>query len=114
MTDENVPALQFVQAMDELAPSTGEYVPVGQLAHLSGSVQRSRNSVPYMMNLANDKVRNVVELPVILLTVKPKYNNGSEKGINVLLRTGLYEERTSLSITDACCISLNETPSVLP
>jgi hypothetical protein len=51
MTDENVPASQFVQAMDELAPSTGEYVPVGQLAHLSGSVQRSRNSVPYMMNL---------------------------------------------------------------
>lgn len=55
MTVEYVPALQFVQLRDEEAPSTVEYVPVGQLAHLSGRVQRSRNSVPYMMNLFNVK-----------------------------------------------------------
>ena len=92
---------------------------MGQLAHLSGRVQRSRNSVPYMMNFENHKAEKA-ELRVFnLFTVKPKYNNGFDEGITVLLnpvprpfgkKALLYG---SLFMTDACGISVNNKPSVL-
>ena len=55
MTVEYVPASHLVQLRGEVGPSAVEYVPVGQLAHRSVRFQRSRNSVPYMMNLFNVK-----------------------------------------------------------